>query len=1004
MRMKTIKTILAAAVIAVGVGAVATAQEADTNLTTIAYWKFDQWSTNIPNGTGLTHGIADSATNTGQGVLTGSATAPASEEDLYVWGAMENNFQIVGSTPPASMFNRGFNGGTGSWNSANNLNDGGQAFYPQDQFGNEFAGPSFTEEVIFKSAVQSGIKQTLIWNHQSSAYAHVQLNEDGDTGSLLFWGWDGANIQTVRLTAAANGGARFDDGNWHYVAARYNATTKVMSIYAINQDGSSCSNGIVLSSDLNPAGANNLYIGRSEGEVDRFNGLINQVRMSSVALANSKLLAVPGGLTNPHIIGYYQFNGTIPSLPELFGYPAILDLATNDGQGVLDGSYTGSLAVDNLMVEGPLASSIDSQFVSTVPPASMFNTNYPYSSGGMSWDAGLVGASSGDVAFPNDVYGDELKTPATGFTHEIFFKSDATTSAKQTLIFNHHTSAYCILQINEDGDTGSLLLWSYNGGFPTVRITAAENGGHRFDDGNWHYAACRYDAGTTNLSLYILNQDGTYVSKSTALNAPLLYGGSGYTVFGNDEGDQLPYNGLINQVRVSDVALPGQMLLGVPPPSTQPVVVFTPPSSTTNYLNEVASFSVSAGGTSPHYQWRFNGTPISGQTNISLTIFPIQSTNAGNYDVVITNSISSVTSTPPAVLTVINSTKPVSNVAYWRMESQAITPNTAGDPTFNGILDSDIAVGQGVVAVGTTVPAAEDDLITFNAGAGGLVPLTNDVPPTSMFINAHTGGSSSFDASQLAGADGGVFFPQDQYGNEFSIQTSFSVEAFFKTLGDQSGAGNMELLYQGEQFLRFGIILNEAGPGSVRFAVNNGHTIQTLDATNANYADGKWHYVLAQYDALDNQILLTLVDTNGTKTARAALLPSGFSPLPSGNDGNLFIGRQTYSEAADPRNFMGFIDEVQISSGLVDASTGRLGYVPTTVVPHITSITVSGGVVTIQFTGDPAASASSYSLVGSSTVNGTYGTLSASMSSLGAGNFQATIPVSGPTMFYRIKQ
>lgn len=204
MKINRMKTMMLSAAFVLSAIGVALAQEADTNLTTIAYWKMNQWSTNIPNGTGLTHGIPDVATNVGQGVLTGNATAaPASEDDLYVWGQMETDIQFVNDVPPASMFNRGFDGGGASWNSAHNLAEGGQMFYPQDQFGNEFAGPSFTEEIIFKSAAQSAIKQTLIWNHQSSAYAHIQLNEDGNTGDLTFWGYDGSNIQAVRMSNGA---------------------------------------------------------------------------------------------------------------------------------------------------------------------------------------------------------------------------------------------------------------------------------------------------------------------------------------------------------------------------------------------------------------------------------------------------------------------------------------------------------------------------------------------------------------------------------------------------------------------------------------------------------------------------------------------------------------------------------------------------------------------------------------------------------------------------------
>ena len=190
----------------------------------------------------------------------------------------------------------------------------------------------------------------------------------------------------------------------------------------------------------------------------------------------------------------------------------------------------------------------------------------------------------------------------------------------------------------------------------------------------------------------------------------------------------------------------------------------------------------------------------------------------------------------------------------------------------------------------------------------------------------------------------------------------------------------------------------------MRFAVNNGLTIQTLDLTNANYADGNWHYALAQYDAVANAITLTLVNTNGTSSTSTTALPAGFSPLPAGNDGNMFIGRNTYPVSGDPRTFLGLIDEVQISSGLVTSGTGQLGYVPAIVTPHSTSISVSGGTVTIKFTGSASDPASAFTLVGSPTVNGTYSALSATITSLGSGNFQATIATSGSTEFYRIKR
>jgi hypothetical protein len=290
------------------------------------------------------------------------------------------------------------------------------------------------------------------------------------------------------------------------------------------------------------------------------------------------------------------------------------------------------------------------------------------------------------------------------------------------------------------------------------------------------------------------------------------------------------------------------------------------------------------------------------------------------------------------------------------MESQAAAPGAGGVPTFTGILDADTGTGQGVAAVGA-LSAAEDDLITFNGLPGGPVVLTNSVPPATMFVNGHNGGAKSYDASAMAAVDGALFFPQDIYGNEFSFNSPFSIELFFKTHGNQSGAGRMELVLQGETAFRYGIIVNEAGPGSVRFTLNNGGSIQLADLSGANYADGQWHYLLAVYDPLsppNGQMRLTLVNQAGTEVSTTNTLPTGFGPLPAGNDGNLFLGRNTYSQALDSRTFGGLMDEVQITAGVVPDSW-RLGRIPS-MDSHLRISRVSLGTngVNFQWTGAAA--------------------------------------------------
>ena len=94
------------------------------------------------------------------------------------------------------------------------------------------------------------------------------------------------------------------------------------------------------------------------------------------------------------------------------------------------------------------------------------------------------------------------------------------------------------------------------------------------------------------------------------------------------------------------------MLLGSPTIATVTVndndalpVITSPPQSRTNVAGTTASFSVTANGATPlTYQWRFNGTPLAGQTATNLALASVQGTNAGNYDVIVTNVAGSLTS------------------------------------------------------------------------------------------------------------------------------------------------------------------------------------------------------------------------------------------------------------------------------------------------------------------------------------------------------------------------
>jgi len=69
------------------------------------------------------------------------------------------------------------------------------------------------------------------------------------------------------------------------------------------------------------------------------------------------------------------------------------------------------------------------------------------------------------------------------------------------------------------------------------------------------------------------------------------------------------------------------------------------PDDTTVVAGDVASFHVSASGSNPlSFQWRRNGSPISGATAATLNVNPATAASVGTYDVIITNICGSITS------------------------------------------------------------------------------------------------------------------------------------------------------------------------------------------------------------------------------------------------------------------------------------------------------------------------------------------------------------------------
>ena len=173
-----------------------------------------------------------------------------------------------------------------------------------------------------------------------------------------------------------------------------------------------------------------------------------------------------------------------------------------------------------------------------------------------------------------------------------------------------------------------------------------------------------------------------------------------------------------------------------------PPGITTQPQSQAVVVGQSATFSAAASGTVPlRYQWRFNGTPLTGSTNAALALSNVQSNQAGSYLVVVTNVAGSATSLV-ATLTVYVpagiTTQPSSQITTQGLNAAfSVLPSGTAPFSyqwrFNGTVLSDATNSALALTTVQTNQAGSYTVVVTNSwgsATSAVATLTVYVPPS----------------------------------------------------------------------------------------------------------------------------------------------------------------------------------------------------------------------------------------------------------------------------------
>ncbi len=350
-------------------------------------------------------------------------------------------------------------------------------------------------------------------------------------------------------STAGDGSHSLSDGQWHHVAltCSYDESSN-KSIYKIyvdyEHDFTKTNTGVTA---YGTSGHNEIFVGGYCHTGRKFNGQIDELRISDTALTPDSFLRISlPSFIDDDTIAWLPFDGTGGAMAD-------------KGQNLLSRKVSATLYKKG---------NVPYAVYSNDTASAKLQVGYD---GKSAWDnsTSLFVQTNGTAGSGSCINLSSYPYTATNFTAELFFKTAGriATVESQTLL-KISTVPYVQLTFDKD-HAGQLMLVYGNANKGTTSSEQWTNGnyhGSDLDDGNWHHVAVTYDYELSLLKLYI-----DYVEK-ISIGGVRLPSASGTGCIGARTGsDAQFFHGWIDSVRLTRKTLAPSSFLAIHSGNVYPV-------------------------------------------------------------------------------------------------------------------------------------------------------------------------------------------------------------------------------------------------------------------------------------------------------------------------------------------------------------------------------------------------------------------------------------------------